>query len=154
MWAKRFKCADRAHLNSTSYVGTGSTRGASGNNGYAAATAAYRRKLNSTSKSVTPAQVAATSALISQYPIEWIRCSNPTCGKWRAVARGVDIAALVRRMNKRRFGANNTLLNTSSNASHNNRVGWVCFMNTWDETVASCTAPQESVWSCKWNLSA
>ena len=143
-------------MNATTFVGTGSTRGSSGSgsgsNGYAAATAAVRRKLNATAKNTTPAQVATTSALISQYPIEWIRCNNPTCGKWRSVARGIDISSLVRRVNKRRFGSQNSLLNTNSN--QHNTVGWTCFMNNWDDTVASCTAPQESLWSCKWNLSA
>ena len=30
---------------------------------------------------------------------------------------------------------------------------WYCSMNNWDDTKASCGAPQEPLWNCKWNLS-
>ena len=49
----------------------------------------------------------------------WIRCCNPNCGKFRAVSNAVDARVL------------------------ESRGEWYCVMNTWDEAVASCAAPQE-----------
>lgn len=70
---------------------------------------------------------------------EWIQCSSPSCGKWRAVSRGIETSTLLRRMNKgRHFGGEGV---------------WYCSMNTWDDTTASCAAPQEPLWNCRWNLS-
>jgi hypothetical protein len=69
--------------------------------------------------------------------VEWIRCCNPQCGKWRAVTRGIETANLLKRLNKnKRFGEGQ----------------WFCAMNSWDETTASCGAPQEPLWNCRWNL--
>lgn len=69
---------------------------------------------------------------------EWIQCSSPSCGKWRAVSRGIETSILLRRMNKgRHFGGQGV---------------WYCSMNTWDDTTASCAAPQEPLWNCRWNL--
>ena len=52
--------------------------------------------------------------------MEWIQCSNPACGKWRAISRCHD----------------------SRHIFENHRE-WFCVMNTWDEALASCAAPQE-----------
>lgn len=52
--------------------------------------------------------------------VDWIRCSNPSCGKWRACARSIDGKALRRKYPE-----------------------WFCWMNSWDEAKSSCNAPQE-----------
>jgi hypothetical protein len=71
---------------------------------------------------------------------EWIRCSSPSCGKWRAVPRTIETAAVLKRLNKaRHFGGDGV---------------WYCSMNSWDETTASCAAPQEPLWNCRWNLNS
>ena len=31
---------------------------------------------------------------------DWIQCSNPSCGKWRSVLRGMDVPAMLKRLNK------------------------------------------------------
>jgi hypothetical protein len=67
---------------------------------------------------------------------DWIQCSDINCGKWRAVSRGVDIALMLKRMDRGLV----------------KRGGWACSMNNWDETTASCAAPQEPLWDCRWNL--
>lgn len=74
---------------------------------------------------------------------EWIQCCNPSCRKWRAVSRGVEIPAMLKRLNRRQ--------------EHLSRGGgegtnWYCSMNSWDDTKASCGSPQEPLWNCKWNL--
>jgi hypothetical protein len=61
----------------------------------------------------------------SKDPYEWVRCCNPSCGKWRAVLRNMDAKANV--------------LDRCSNGE------WFCVMNTWDEKMASCAAPQENL---------
>jgi hypothetical protein len=58
-----------------------------------------------------------------------VRCCNPACGKWRAVSKLVDPDMLFRKQQL-----------------------WYCSMNATDETVASCSAPQEPLWDCTWNL--
>jgi len=57
-------------------------------------------------------------------PYEWVRCCNPSCGKWRAVLRSMDAASVI-------DGAKNG--------------EWYCVLNTWDEKSASCAAPQENL---------
>lgn len=52
--------------------------------------------------------------------VEWLRCCSATCGKWRACPRALN----TRDMKKNQ--------------------PWFCWMASWDETKASCTAPQES----------
>jgi len=54
--------------------------------------------------------------------IEWIRCSNPNCGKWRPLPLYMKSSAIL--------------------ASCNNQ--WYCVLNSWDEAMASCGAPQET----------
>ena len=61
----------------------------------------------------------------SKDPYEWVRCCNPSCGKWRAVLRNMDAKANV--------------LDRCPNGE------WFCVMNTWDEKMASCAAPQENL---------
>jgi hypothetical protein len=57
-------------------------------------------------------------------PYEWIRCCNPSCGKWRAVLRSMDASSII-------------------DASKTGE--WYCVLNTWDEKTASCAAPQENL---------
>lgn len=52
--------------------------------------------------------------------VDWIRCSNPYCGKWRACLRSIN-GQKIRRENET----------------------WFCWMNSWDEARSSCNAPQE-----------
>lgn len=61
----------------------------------------------------------------SKEPHEWIRCCNPSCGKWRAILRIMD--------------AKQNVIDRTSNGE------WYCVMNTWDEKTASCAAPQENL---------
>ena len=61
----------------------------------------------------------------SKEPLEWIRCCNPSCGKWRAILRTMD---------------------AKQNVIDRAMAGeWYCVMNTWDEKMASCAAPQENL---------
>lgn len=60
-----------------------------------------------------------SSAPSAKEPYEWIRCCNPSCGKWRALLRCMDARGLDKE--------------------------WYCVMNTWDEKMASCAAPQENL---------
>lgn len=70
--------------------------------------------------------------------VEWIQCSSPSCGKWRAISRGIESANLIKRLNKnKRFGG---------------EFAWYCSMNPWDDSTASCAAPQEPLFNCRWNL--
>ena len=57
--------------------------------------------------------------LTSKDAYEWIRCCNQKCGKWRALLKSMDA--------KQYEGE------------------WFCVMNTWDEKMASCAAPQENL---------
>lgn len=61
----------------------------------------------------------------SKEPYEWIRCCNPSCGKWRVLLKSMDAKSHV--MDRATDGE------------------WYCVMNTWDEKVASCAAPQENL---------
>lgn len=54
--------------------------------------------------------------------IEWIQCSNPSCGKWRPLPPYLKSSAILESCN-----------------SH-----WFCVLNSWDEAMASCGAPQET----------
>lgn len=60
----------------------------------------------------------------SKEPYEWIRCCNPSCGKWRSLLRIMEAKSVIE---KTQDGE------------------WYCVMNTWDEKVASCAAPQENL---------
>jgi hypothetical protein len=57
-------------------------------------------------------------------PYEWVRCCNPSCGKWRAVLRSMHATSVI-------------------DAARNGE--WYCILNTWDEKTASCAAPQENL---------
>ena len=61
----------------------------------------------------------------SKDPYEWVRCCNPSCGKWRALLRMMDAKGNV--MDRCRDGE------------------FYCVQNVWDEKVASCAAPQENL---------
>jgi len=57
-------------------------------------------------------------------PYEWVRCCNPSCGKWRSLLRFMDAS---------------TVMESVKNGE------WYCVLNTWDEKTASCSAPQENL---------
>jgi len=54
--------------------------------------------------------------------VEWIRCSSPSCGKWRPLPPYMKSSAILETCNSE----------------------WYCVLNSWDEAVASCGAPQET----------
>ena len=83
---------------------------------------------------------AVTRGRKRKQEVDWIRCSNAACGKWRAISiRGVDMTALVKRLNtKGKWGGK--------------AMTWYCSMNTWDDTKASCAAPQEPLFDTAWSL--
>jgi len=66
-----------------------------------------------------------SAAASAKEPYEWIRCCNPSCGKWRALLRCMD---------SKQHVIDQTI-----------RGEWYCVMNTWDEKMASCAAPQENL---------
>ena len=61
----------------------------------------------------------------STNPYEWVRCCNPSCGKWRALLRIMD--------------AKGSVVDRTTDGE------WYCVMNNWDEKMASCAAPQENL---------
>jgi hypothetical protein len=73
---------------------------------------AYETRLRSTKK-----RTASMS-------YEWVRCCNPSCGKWRMLLRSMDASSVI---DKCKNGE------------------WYCVMNTWDEKAASCGATQENL---------
>jgi len=81
------------------------------------------RRLRSAEEAETRLPMAhGTRAARRSRPVgeqEWIQCCDPHCGKWRALHRSMD--------------ASNILVNNE----------FFCVMNTWDEALASCAAPQE-----------
>uniref|UniRef100_A0A7S1C0T6 CW-type domain-containing protein n=1 Tax=Corethron hystrix TaxID=216773 RepID=A0A7S1C0T6_9STRA len=60
----------------------------------------------------------------SKEPYEWVRCCNPSCGKWRAILRFMDASDIMESTRDK---------------------DWYCVLNTWDEKTASCSAPQENL---------
>lgn len=85
--------------------------------------------------------------------IEWIRCSNPSCGKWRAISRNIDSNLLLSKLHKNRhFGEDEFSGGGSWGGAAGGGGVWYCSMNSWDETTASCAAPQDPLWNCAWNL--
>ena len=65
-----------------------------------------------------------SATTLSKEPYEWIRCCNPSCGKWRVLLRVMD---------------SKSLISTCKDGE------WYCVQNTWDEKMASCAAPQENL---------
>jgi len=119
LWGKKLRTADRAEARLSSYsLPSSMTRGNNSSSSYRGGQ--NKRKLD----------------------CEWIRCCNPSCGKWRAIARGIDSGIMLKRLKKNQkiAGGENSL--------------WFCSMNSWDETQASCAAPQEPLWNCRWNLNS
>ena len=53
--------------------------------------------------------------------VYWVRCCATACGKWRALPRNTDSQAFV-----------------------NSKREWFCVLNTWDPSMASCSAPEET----------
>jgi len=80
---------------------------------------AYEAKL----PTMTRQKKKSTSSSAKE-PYEWIRCCNPSCGKWRAILKFMD---------------KQTLMDNCKNGE------WYCVQNTWDEKIASCAAPQENL---------
>ena len=79
------------------------------------------------SKKRAAAIVAAVSGVVNnstKEPYEWIRCCNPSCGKWRMLLRSMDASSVIDRCKNGE---------------------WYCVMNTWDEKAASCGAAQENL---------
>ncbi|CAM9369044.1 unnamed protein product [Chrysoparadoxa australica] len=68
-----------------------------------------------------PSSVTTRGKSKRQGELLWLQCCNPNCGKWRATLRPVDALRM--------------------------RQPWYCVMNTWDESLASCAAPQETVYT-------
>lgn len=80
---------------------------------------AYEAKL----PTMTRQKKKSTSSSAKE-PYEWIRCCNPSCGKWRSILKIMDKQAII---------------DSCKNAE------WFCVQNTWDEKMASCAAPQENL---------
>lgn len=80
----------------------------------------------------------STRAKKRKTEVEWVRCCNPACGKWRSLTRNIDSATMISKMYKNKHFVDNG--------------AWYCSMNSWDESTASCSAPQEPLWNCRWNL--
>ena len=102
--------------------------------------------------------------------LQWIRCANPTCGKWRALPPYLTSAQVVGPTVQCWSTARNendqgdTMVDTNDPTAPDNRskqeihqtsrqdqtpiplVGgkWFCVLNYWDESLASCGAPQET----------
>lgn len=74
---------------------------------------------------LTRGKKRASTNSSSKDPCEWVRCCNPSCGKWRAILRVMD--------------AKTNVIDRANNGQ------WFCVMNTWDEKTASCAAPQENL---------
>ncbi|GMI45956.1 hypothetical protein TrCOL_g663 [Triparma columacea] len=56
------------------------------------------------------------------HELEWVQCSSSSCGKWRALPAFLNGGQLLK-------SCNNTFF---------------CVLNYWDESLASCAAPQET----------
>lgn len=54
--------------------------------------------------------------------VEWIQCADPNCGKWRALPPYMKSSAILESCDNK----------------------WFCVLNSWDEAIASCGAPQET----------
>jgi hypothetical protein len=48
---------------------------------------------------------AMTRGQKKKLDVEWIKCCNPQCGKWRAMTRGIEMANLLKKLIKnKKFG--------------------------------------------------
>jgi len=54
--------------------------------------------------------------------VEWVQCSSQSCGKWRPLPPYMKSSSILESCNGK----------------------WYCVLNSWDEAVASCGAPQET----------
>jgi CW-type Zinc Finger len=82
---------------------------------------AYEARMPTLTRGKKRASVSSSS----KDPYEWVKCCNPSCGKWRAILRIMD--------------AKSNVIDRTINSE------WFCVMNTWDEKTASCAAPQENL---------
>mmetsp|Transcript_35880 Transcript_35880/g.46452 ORF Transcript_35880/g.46452 Transcript_35880/m.46452 type:complete len:121 (-) Transcript_35880:202-564(-) len=85
---------------------------------------AYENRQRGTKKRAAALGIGGGGAASTKEPYEWIRCCNPSCGKWRMLLRSMDASSV---MDKCKNGE------------------WYCVMNTWDEKAASCGAAQENL---------
>ena len=79
----------------------------------------------------------------SMTPYEWIRCCNPSCGKWRVLLRSSLLNTAANANTNANTAANVSIATSVIDAAKNGE--WYCVLNTWDEKSASCAAPQESL---------
>ncbi|KAL7485640.1 hypothetical protein ACHAW6_011234 [Cyclotella cf. meneghiniana] len=78
--------------------------------------------INEAEKKLSRTRAGKNMRVDSSQKIEWIKCSNPNCGKWRALPTYLKSSSVLE-------SCNNT---------------WFCVLNTWDEGMASCAAHQET----------
>ncbi|KAL3796679.1 hypothetical protein HJC23_009979 [Cyclotella cryptica] len=78
--------------------------------------------INEAEKKLSRTRAGKNMRVDSSQKIEWIKCSNPNCGKWRALPTYLKSTSVLE-------SCNNT---------------WFCVLNTWDEGMASCAAHQET----------
>jgi len=78
--------------------------------------------INEAEKKLSRTRAGKNLRIDSNQKIEWIKCSNPNCGKWRALPTYLKSSAVLEQ-------CKNT---------------WFCVLNTWDEGMASCAAHQET----------
>lgn len=75
-----------------------------------------------TEKKLTRSRAGKNTRVDPDQKVEWIQCSDPSCGKWRAIPPYMTSSAILE-------GCDNK---------------WFCVLNSWDEAIASCGAPQET----------
>jgi hypothetical protein len=91
--------------------------------------------------------------------MEWVQCANPGCGKWRSLPRFLPSRTVMEKCNKVRlpkqslarsdleWHLHSFVGSTSSFLFHLRLLlvhkTWYCVLNYWDDSVASCAAPQE-----------
>ena len=78
--------------------------------------------INEAEKKLTRTRAGKNMRIDPNTKIEWIKCSNPNCGKWRALPS---------------YLKSSSVLEMCDNT-------WFCVLNTWDEGMASCAAHQET----------
>eukprot|EP00578_Thalassiosira_sp_NH16_P005397 CAMPEP_0181129746 /NCGR_PEP_ID=MMETSP1071-20121207/29486_1 /TAXON_ID=35127 /ORGANISM="Thalassiosira sp., Strain NH16" /LENGTH=322 /DNA_ID=CAMNT_0023215753 /DNA_START=223 /DNA_END=1191 /DNA_ORIENTATION=- len=82
-------------------------------------------RLNSMSESdkkLSKTRAGKSTRVDPDQKIEWIQCANPSCGKWRPLPPYMKSSAILESCNNK----------------------WYCVLNSWDEAIASCGAPQET----------
>jgi len=77
-------------------------------------------------KMARPADIETKASSGRNQKFNWIRCCNPGCTRWRVLSNIVppNPSALL-----------NPLVHTD--------MEWFCWMNSWDNSLASCAAPED-----------